>query len=108
MAPDSALGDFELIVLMAVLRLGDRAYAPAIREEIETRTARATARGAVYITLDRLEDKALLRSNMVVAEGGGRPKRYYRVSARGVRAVKSTLSKFARMREGLEPLLDES
>jgi len=104
------LGEFEVVVLLAVLHLGDIAYPPAIRTEIERRARRAVARGAVYVTLDRLETKGLLasRDSEDGVEGGGRPRRYFRVSAKGLRAVRQSLAVVERMRSGLEPLLDES
>lgn len=103
------LGEFEVLVLMAVLHLGDAAYPPAVRSAIEVRTGRPASRGAVYVTLDRLESKRLLTSRLEPVETGpGRPRRYYRVSARGLTAVRRALGAVARMRSGLEPLLDES
>ena len=104
------LGEFEVVVLLAVLHLGDIAYPPSIRTEIERRARRAVARGAVYVTLDRLESKGLLasRDSDDGVEGGGRPRRYFRVSAKGLRAVRQSLAVVERMRSGLEPLLDES
>jgi DNA-binding PadR family transcriptional regulator len=101
----TAIGEFELLILMAVLRLGQDAYAPAVRAEIERRTGRAAARGAVYITLDRLEGKGLLASTMAEPAEGGRPRRYYQVPARGVRAIKRALSALEQMRQGLDPIL---
>src|SRR5687767_3550107 len=101
----SAIGEFEVLVLMAVLRLGDGAYAPAVRAEIERRTGRAVSRGAVYITLDRLESKGLLSSKFAGPDDGGRQRRYYQVPVKGVRAIKRTLSALAEMRHGLEPIL---
>ena len=106
MAP-GPLGEFEVLVLMAVLRLGDQAYPPAVRAVIEERTGRAAARGAVYVTLDRLETKRLLTSRLhdVDAAAGGRPRRYYRASARGLRALRRAVAGMERMRQGLEGLL---
>ena len=104
----AAIGEFEVLILMAVLRLGDGAYAPAIRSEIEQRTGRAVSRGAVYITLDRLESKGLLASRLAAADEGGRQRRYYQVPARGVRAIRRTLSALEHMRQGLEPILGET
>jgi DNA-binding PadR family transcriptional regulator len=103
------LGEFEVVVLMAALHLGSQAYGSAIRDEIEARTDRKVARGAVYITLDRLEDKGLLASKLVdpSAARGGRPRRVFRVTAAGVKAVRHSVSLFARMHKGLEPLLGE-
>ena len=104
----AALGEFEVLVLLAVLHLGDDAGPPAIRTEIERRARRAVARGAVYVTLDRLEAKRLLSSETRDDDvpRPGRPQRAYRVSARGLHAVKRALASVERMRAGLEPLLD--
>jgi DNA-binding PadR family transcriptional regulator len=69
-----ALGEFEQVVLLAILRLGDDAYGVTIRAEIEKCTGREPAPGALYTTLDRLEDKSLVRSRtgdpIPNAEGG--------------------------------------
>ena len=101
------LGEFEMLVLLAVMQLGDDAYAPAVRDEIERRARRAVARGAIYVTLDRLENKRLLASRLA-GDGAGRSRRYYRVSAQGLRAVRQAVTAVERMRTGLEPLLDRS
>jgi DNA-binding PadR family transcriptional regulator len=105
----SSLGEFEVIVLLAVLHASDQAYGSTIREAIEARTGRPVSRGAVYVTLDRLESKGLLRSSLgdTMAERGGRPRRYYRTTARGLRAVRASLDRLTRMRIGLEPLLED-
>jgi DNA-binding PadR family transcriptional regulator len=102
------LGEFETVVLLAVMHLRDTAYGTSIRDEIERRSGRAPSRGAVYITLDRLEEKGHLRSSLgePAPERGGRPRRFYRVSARGLKAVRRSLDMLTRMREGLDPLLD--
>ena len=75
--------------------------------EIERRTGRAVSRGAVYITLERLETKGLLASKLAddQADTGGRARRYYRVSPRGVRAIRRTLAALERMSDGLAPIL---
>jgi DNA-binding PadR family transcriptional regulator len=103
------LGEFEVVVLMAVLHLGADAYGAAILGEIERRGKRPVARGAVYITLDRLEDKGLLasRTGPPTADRGGRPKRVFRVTAAGIAAVKRSLSLLVHMHKGLEPLLGD-
>jgi PadR family transcriptional regulator PadR len=74
-----ALGEFEQIVLLAVLRLTDRPYAVAVRDEILRCTGREVSRGSIYVTLDRLETKGYLRSRLAdpTPERGGRAKRYY-------------------------------
>jgi DNA-binding PadR family transcriptional regulator len=104
------LGEFEVLVLLAVLHLNEAAYPPAVRAEIEQRARRAVARGAVYVTLDRLEAKRMLVSGIEpdTAVQAGRPRRFYRVSPKGLRAVKRALAAVERMRAGLEPVLDQS
>ena len=109
MGAPAPLGEFEVVVLMAVLHLDDDAYGSAVRDEIERRSGRAVSRGAVYITLDRLEEKGLLssRTGGTSAGRGGKPKRLFHVTAPGVRAVRESLAMLGRMRAGLEPLLDK-
>ncbi len=105
----SPLGEFEAAVLMAVLHLGPEAYGAAIRDEIERRTSRPISRGAVYVTLDRLEQKRYLRSTTGegVPERGGRPRRHFHATARGRRVVREALQMMARMQAGLDALLGE-
>lgn len=102
------LGEFEVLVLMAVLHLADAAYPPAVRSAIERRTGRPVSRGAVYVTLDRLESKRLLASRLESAGAAtaGRERRYYRASPRGLQALRRALSAVERMRVGIEPLLE--
>jgi DNA-binding PadR family transcriptional regulator len=101
------LGEFEQMVLMAVLRLGDEAYAVTVREEIEQRTGRAVSRGAIYITLDRLEKKRYLESWLAdpTPERGGRAKRYHKLSAAGATALKRSRAALEKMWQGLEPVI---
>jgi DNA-binding PadR family transcriptional regulator len=103
------LGEFELVVLMAVLQLGADAYGSSIRDDIEYRTGRPVSRGAVYITLERLEEKGLLVSKVggAVSSRGGRPKRLFRATAAGVKSVKHSVSLLVRMHRGLEPILGD-
>ena len=91
-----------------MLRRDGAAFVPAIRGEIEQRTERQVARGAVYVTLDRLEAKRLVTSQTAADEVTGRQRRHYKVSPKGLRAVRRALSAVERMRSGLEPLLDAS
>lgn len=102
------LGEFEVLVLMAVLHLGDAAYPPAVRAAIEDRTGRPVSRGAVYVTLDRLDAKRLLSSRLEEASAGpaGRQRRFYRASPKGLAALRRALSAVERMRVGIEPLLE--
>jgi PadR family transcriptional regulator PadR len=102
------LGEFEVVVLMAVLRLTTEANGSAVRQEIERRTNRPVSRGSVYVTLDRLEEKGLLSSRLVDAptvRGGTR--RLFRVTPTGIKAVKNAVATIVRMHEGLEPLLGD-
>jgi DNA-binding PadR family transcriptional regulator len=103
----TTLGEFETLVLMAVLHLGGEAYPPAVRREIERRARRTVARGAVYVTLERLEAKKLLTSSSGPADAAGRGRRHYKVSARGLRALRHALAAVESMRVGLEPILNE-
>lgn len=98
-----ALGEFEHIVLLAVLRLGEKAYGVSIRKEIHECTGREPAPGALYTTMDRLEEKGLLVSTMgdPTPERGGRAKRYFHVSAQGMKAVNRARRCYLRMWEGL-------
>ena len=102
------LGEFELIVLLAVMRLEGEAYGAAILQEIESRTRRPVARGSVYITLDRLEAKGFLASERgePTPVRGGRAKRLFTLQPRGLRTLRQTLSDLGRLQEGLEPLLE--
>ena len=98
------LGEFEHLVLLAILRLGDEAYAVPIREEIEGRTERPVARGALYTALDRLEDKGYVRSRMSqpLPERGGRSRRFFSVTPAGLSAVRSSRRSLLRLWQGLE------
>lgn len=97
------LGEFEHIVLLALLRLGDAAYGASVRTEIETATGRSASIGAVHATLDRLEEKGFVSSRMgePTAERGGKAKRYFHVEPLGVRAVKQARSVLERLHSGL-------
>jgi len=83
------LGTFEFTVLLAVLELGENAYAVSILAAAQARTGRTPARGALYTTLARLEWKGLVRSRMGEATRvrGGKRKRYYRLTAAGQKAL---------------------
>jgi PadR family transcriptional regulator PadR len=98
------LGEFEQIVLLVVLRLGDDAYAIPVREEIAVRTGRSVARGALYTALERLEGKRCLTSRLSepLAERGGRSRRYYQVTPAGLAALRATRASLLRLWQGLE------
>jgi DNA-binding PadR family transcriptional regulator len=98
------LGEFEHIVVLALLRLGDRAYGVTVRQEIETRTRRDVSIGAIYATLARLAAKGYVKSHLgdPTPERGGRSKRFFQVTAKGVAAVNRTQGALQRMTEGLD------
>lgn len=102
------LGEFEQIVLLAVLRLGEGAYAIPIREEIEQRTRRRVARGALYTALERLEDKRCLRSRMSapLPERGGRSRRYFTLSPAGLAALRASRESLLNLWQGIEEQLE--
>jgi DNA-binding PadR family transcriptional regulator len=103
----ATLGEFELLVLLAALSLGDAAYPFAIARDIQARTGRKASRASVLITLERLEDKDFVRSWYGVAtpERGGRPRRFFEVKARGLQAVRDSLGRIETMTAGLERVL---
>lgn len=86
------LGDFELMVMLALMRLGDDAYGVPISQEIEQQSGREVALGSVYATLERLEGRGLVSSYMgkPTRERGGKAKRYFRITPRGLRKVRET------------------
>ena len=97
------LGEFEQVVLLAILRLADAAYGVSIRAEIAARTDREPSPGSLYTTLDRLEDRGLITSRLgdPTPQRGGRAKRYFKVSAKGVEAVARVQRGYKRLMEGL-------
>jgi PadR family transcriptional regulator, regulatory protein PadR len=109
MAPTTAtsLGEFELLVLLATLSLGDTAYPVSIAADIESRTGRKASRTAVLVTLERLEDKGLLTSRYgdPTPVRGGRAKRYFRPRPAAIQAVRQSLTRIKTMTAGLEALL---
>ncbi len=98
------LGEFEHMVVLALLRLEDRAYGVTVRQEIELRTKREVSIGAIYATLDRLEAKGYVKSRLgdPTPERGGRSKRFFHVTAKGVVAVNRTHRALESMTEGLD------
>ena len=88
----SLLTDFELMILLAALRVGDDAYGVLIAREIERTGGRSVVMGAVYTALERLERNGFVSSSIgePTPERGGRAKRFFKVTPRGLRAVKNT------------------
>ncbi|HXK01156.1 MAG TPA: PadR family transcriptional regulator [Verrucomicrobiae bacterium] len=102
----SCLGEFELLVMLTILRLGEDAYGVPISREIEQRTGRSVTFGTVYATLERLQKKGFVRSNLGEAtpERGGRAKRFFRVTSAGLRTVRETKRNLVRLWQGLPEL----
>jgi PadR family transcriptional regulator PadR len=101
-----SLGEFEQVVLLAILRLGKRAYGVTIRSEIATHTGRNPAPGALYTTLDRMEDKGIVRSWLgeATAQRGGRAKRYFALTKAGHAALVNAQQAYKSLLEGLDLL----
>ena len=104
MAGRDYLGEFEHMIVLALLRLEDRAYGVTVRQEIEFRTKREVSIGAVYATLDRLEAKGYVKSRLgdPTPERGGRSKRFFQITPKGVAAVNRTHRALQSMTEGLD------
>jgi PadR family transcriptional regulator, regulatory protein PadR len=98
------LGAFENLLLLAILRLDDRAYGATIRQELLTHARKDVAVGAIYTGLDRLEQKGFVKSWLgdPTAERGGKAKKIYHLTAHGRRALTQTHRAIARMSRGLE------
>lgn len=108
---EQSLGEFELMVLLAALRLGETAaYAVSIVDEIRAQTGREVQRAAVYVTLQRLEAKGLAATHLgdPLPERGGKARRYVKVSTAGLEAVRASLGALRSMEAGIEPLLETS
>ena len=104
------LGDFEQLVLLAVLRLEDEAYGAGISRELREKAGRDASPGAIFTTLERLEARGLVRSRYgePTPERGGRRKRYYRLRSAGQRALARSYTATIRMAQGLEAKLTRS
>ena len=104
MASNELLGTFELVVLLAVARLGGDGYGVTLRREIERRTGRDVAVGSVYATLARLEEKGFVtsREGEPTPVRGGRARKHFRVEPAGVEALASTRGALERLWDGLE------
>jgi DNA-binding PadR family transcriptional regulator len=102
------LHEFELVVLLAVLGLGDAAYPVSVRDAIEERTERNVSRAAVFITLERLERKGFVLSRYgdPTPVRGGRAKRFFRATPRGIVAAKDALRLMQSMTAGLDEVLE--
>lgn len=102
------LGEFEQMVLLTILRLGEEAYGLAIRNELEQVAGRRPSSGALYTTLDRLEKKGLLSaiSGESTSERGGRARRYVALTTEGQQALAQSRSTLLALWDGIEEALD--
>ncbi len=103
------LGEFEQMVLLAVLQLEGQAYGPNISEELEAQAGRQVSRGALYSSLDRLQHKKFLRWRIegATSERGGQPKRRFEVTAAGVKALRASHRALTNLWSGLDHVLGE-
>lgn len=101
------LGDFEQLVLFAIVRLGSQAYGVSIRLEIEERTSRRVSAGALYTTLGRLERRGFVDSTISsgTSDRGGRPRKYYQLQPAGARALHAITVQLGAMSQGQLPAL---
>jgi PadR family transcriptional regulator, regulatory protein PadR len=105
MGKGTFLGEFEIYVMLALVHLRDDAYGVTIRQEIERRTGRDPAIGAVYATLSRLEEKGLVRHELSrpLPVQGGKARKYYSLTPSGERALTHAASMITRMMHGWRP-----
>ncbi|KPJ89308.1 MAG: hypothetical protein AMS18_12560 [Gemmatimonas sp. SG8_17] len=101
------IGEFEQLVLLAILQLKSEAYGPNISEELERKAGRRVSRGALYSSLDRLQQKGLLQWEIEVASSdrGGHPKRRFEVTQPGIAALREYRKALTKLWAGLEEVL---
>jgi PadR family transcriptional regulator PadR len=102
------IGEFEELVILAILQLGNDTYGVPIREVLEEATGRMVSVGALYTTLDRLEKKGMIKSRTgkPTAERGGRAKRYFQVKASGISAIREASRARNAIAAGLDAAFD--
>jgi len=103
------LGTFEQMVLLAILQIGENAHPPLILEQLQLALKRGVSRGSLYITLDRLQHKGLLRSKAGARdpERGGHPKRYVTVTKKGMAALRECYDSLTTLWAGLDAITQE-
>ena len=106
MAGPTSLGTNDLMILLALMRLGEDAYGVPIARELEETAGRPVALASVYATLDRLVDRGFVESEIgePTAERGGRAKKYFRLTGKGIREVRATKSSLVKLWKGLAQL----
>ena len=107
MSPTGNLGEFEHVVLLAILQAGEEAYALSIIKELDRRAGRTVDRGALYKTLDRMELKGLVKwqTEPAIPGRGGHRRRLFEVTPAGVRALQTSRNALFNLWEGLETVL---
>lgn len=95
------LGEFEHMLLLAILRLEPGAYGAEIRRSLRERGGRVASLGAIYATVRRMDEKGLVRVEDAPSPRGGRPRRYVRVTPEGLEMLRETEEALRRMRDGL-------
>ena len=108
--PKEALGEFEALVLLAALRLGNGAYGLSIADEISKTARRSATRASVYVTLRRLEQKGLITTRREASHQAprGKPRRFVHVQPEAVALVRASRRALQRMWAGLEEVLEET
>jgi PadR family transcriptional regulator PadR len=106
MAAQPTLSNFELMVMLAIIRIGDGAYGVSISDEIEATTGNEVLLGSVYDAVNRLEEKGLIESSLGEAtpERGGRAKRHFRTTSKGLGLVRETQKSLVKLWKGLPQL----
>jgi PadR family transcriptional regulator PadR len=106
MAGPTALGTNDLMILLALMRLGDDAYGVPIAREIEDTVGRPVALASVYATLDRLAERGFVEHELgaPTAERGGRAKKYFRITGKGIREARTAKQSLVKLWKGLEQL----
>ena len=104
---DTRLGEFEQLLLFALLRLGEDAYGVTLRREIETRTSRLVSAGAVYTAMERLEARGFVSAFIgePTPQRGGKRKKYYRLEKTGAKALARSYESLSEMARGVAPKL---
>jgi PadR family transcriptional regulator PadR len=102
-------GELEQMVLLAILQLGDEAFALAVIRELDRRAGRPVSRGALYTTLERLEEKGFVEWEVeeAIPGRGGHPRRRFRVTSSGIAALKVARDALLQLWEGLESVLGD-
>ncbi len=110
MGKSGHIGELEQMVLLAALRLGeDKAYGSRVRDELQAKANRGVARGALYVTIDRLVEKGLLDTRIgdPTPGRGGRPRRYLSVTSGGIDALRRSREALTNLWEGLDAVTDQ-